>query len=342
MKDSSSKNTTGMEDYATKSSVSSLVRNDQDHHHDNSSRGDGDLNDDMMMEDGTRRSSTHSQSHEKEERVKIAGSESKYVFWARVTLFTVLLVVTCSICYAVFWFASAKEEEDFTTTFHEIATKVADTFQANAARRVGAIESFAVTIASNAKSMGQRWPNVTVDDYEERATHTLNLAEVISLMFIPIVTLEARKGWEAYSQEHQGWYKEGLALQKDANLVQTGKALDDEQTSIDILEGTWGSSPDGSVPEEIFRVNGTAAEAETGEGPYAPWWQFGTYIRLISFCIAASRLYYQKRKILTTAYLYTTTIRSTPFPTVYYSTSLSGSQSRQLQCSLASLSRAEH
>jgi hypothetical protein len=136
-----------------------------------------------------------------------------------------------------------------------------ESFQSNAARRLGAIENFAVTISSNAQSQGQKWPFVTIDDYELRANYTLDLAEVISIIFLPFVGIQDREQWETYSVQHQAWFNQGLALQGDV-----AKDQPDEQVSIDILQNTWPSpGPGNAIPEQIIRVNGTGVEVEKGK-----------------------------------------------------------------------------
>ena len=118
----------------------------------------------------------------------------------------------------------------------------------------------------------QTWPNVTVDDFERRLAYTLDLAAVVGIIFVPFVTNETRKGYEAYTVENQGWLKEGLALQGDQQEIAASQP--DELESIAIMEKTWGDSPNLTIPEQIFRVSGTGRSDETTEGPYAPFWQF--------------------------------------------------------------------
>ncbi|CAB9524962.1 Receptor-type guanylate cyclase gcy [Seminavis robusta] len=217
---------------------------------------------------------TTDEATETSDKINIAHSETRHVYRARIVMAVVLMLVAGIICGGVYYLTRKQEEEMFENAFLDLATKVADTFESMAARRLSAIESLAVTISSNAASRFQRWPNVTVDDFETRLSYTLDLAALVGIIFIPFITGETRKGWEEYSVQNQGWLKEGLSQQK---LATNGDNYL-EAESIEILEKTWGSSPNMTIPEEISKLSGTGIVEETGLGPYAPFWQLAPAI----------------------------------------------------------------
>lgn len=200
--------------------------------------------------------------------IEIASQERRRVSWMRVVLFLVMLATVVLVSFSAYYYARSEEQEEFETSFDDMAHKLASAFRTNAKRRVGAIQSLATTITSSAIAENQTWPNVTLADFEIRANYILDLAEVMSIMFWPFVTGDTRKGWEAYSVEHQGWYKEAMEVQGNIAAGQP-----DEEESIDIVESTWGSSPNGTIPEEINRLTGNGLEIDTEDGPYAPLWQ---------------------------------------------------------------------
>lgn len=100
----------------------------------------------------------------------------------------------------------------------------------------------------------------------------MDLADLVSIIFLPFVTKETRAGWEAYSYAHQEWFEEALNLQGDMARFEK-----DEYTSRTILESTWiRATPGMDFWPHINMLNGTELVYDTSENPlgYAPWWQF--------------------------------------------------------------------
>lgn len=97
------------------------------------------------------------------------------------------------------------------------------------------------------------WPNVTLDDFERRVTYTLDLAELVSIIFLPFVTKNTRAGWEAYSVANQHWYEEGLDFQGDVARYE-----EDEMETREILEQTWSRPTSGmDIWPQLNSLNGT-------------------------------------------------------------------------------------
>ncbi|CAB9514331.1 Receptor-type guanylate cyclase gcy [Seminavis robusta] len=213
--------------------------------------------------------------HSLDERVSIGTKESKAVCRMRMLLILVLVSVATLVSVGVFWYIRNKELEDFETEYYHHAHKLTTAFRANAARRVAAVESFATSITSLAKQADMTWPNVTIQDYEARASYVLELAAVMSIIFLPVVTNETREGWEAYSKETQGWLNASLAYQEprlpaDLNMTEQQlnlKAI--EAPPIGIVEGP-------EIRPFIFQFNITDGwQRDPGPGPiYVPWWQW--------------------------------------------------------------------
>lgn len=245
-------------------------------------------------------SSRHTE--EKGEQITIAKSEDRAVFYLRVVLFLVLLGVAACISGAVFWYSSDYEQDDFETQYLDHAHKVIEAFKSNGARRLRAIDSLAFGITDYALSSGETWPNVTIPNFERRVQYTLDLAEVLSITFLPIVTNVTREGWEEYSWEHQDWLLEGLALQQAV-----GEGGADEGESIELLNDIVDMADGLKISPKIIKIEGTGSVNETGPGvssyahlstipgcigdvlmttpfllflvtlivqPFAPWWQF--------------------------------------------------------------------
>ncbi|CAB9498696.1 Receptor-type guanylate cyclase gcy [Seminavis robusta] len=208
------------------------------------------------------------------ERVSIATSESKAVWYSRLALIAVLVLVAASVSFAVFYTNRANEQEDFETQYQDHARKIVSAFQSNAARRLKAMDSMAFGISSYAVDTNSSWPNVTIPDFEQRAQFSLDLADVISITLLPIVTNQTRLGWEEYSFQNQGWLTEGLEIQ--AIQAQAAEAADtaDEEESLALLDEIASNSDDLQISPKIIRIEGTGSVNETGPGPFVPWWQF--------------------------------------------------------------------
>ena len=139
---------------------------------------------------------------------ELARHETKAVQWLRVAVILVLIGTAFAVCAATFLFTRLSEAEDFKAAFHDEAARVVEAFRINADTRVGAIEVFAMTITSHAQFANQTWPFVTLPDFERRGMATSALAQVMSIIMVPLVTDETREAWEEYSVANQGWLAE--------------------------------------------------------------------------------------------------------------------------------------
>lgn len=189
--------------------------------------------------------------------------ETRHLFYTRALLLLVLISAAMAVSVLVYSSAREAEKEAFKDHFFETANNLAGALQDGAQQRILAIHSFANQVTSYALATNSSWPNVAIPDFERRAGYTLQLAEVASLVIIPIVTSEERRSWEEFSVDNEGWLADGLAVQ--------GIPKEDwDEESLNIVANTWGTTSGLHIPTEIFRINGTGRAPENGEGPYAP------------------------------------------------------------------------
>lgn len=203
-----------------------------------------------------------------EEKVDIATSETQQVMCLRATLFLASALVATFVSLAVYHSNKGSETIQFENYAMETCEKVTTSFQASASSRVSAVESLAKSISSNAAAQGLTWPNVTVPDFEERMALTLDLAQVMSITLLPLVTGENLDGWLDYSIANQGWFNESLQYGQAS-----GTNYSQWQDDIDVMEATMGSIPDNSIPEAVYQF-GSNTSANAHDGPFLPWWQF--------------------------------------------------------------------
>ena len=91
---------------------------------------------------------------------------------------------------------------------------------------------------------------------------------------IPVVTGEHLDGWNAYSNENQGWLQEGLDIQAAAGFNLTeDKPLLDQVVGPDYAMNT-AISPNVYYLAATIGAFNRAANSTTDVGPFLPWWQF--------------------------------------------------------------------
>lgn len=207
------------------------------------------------------------------EKIEIANNESKQVSYMRHILVLVLFLVATGVSAAVFLFSRESEQNEFETQYYDHAHKVTSSFRTNANMRLGAIESFAVSIASGAKSRGETWPNVTTPDFERKAEFIIELSSVMSLTIFPLVTTENRDGWGEYSGKSTDWIKQGLAYQEQRMSADFDFEKDQAAVAfVDlVMEGPL--NDDQWIRPYTFNL-GREGISPAKEGPFFPWWQF--------------------------------------------------------------------
>lgn len=219
--------------------------------------------DDAINESEHQTSYSNTSAVEEKESLSIGDAESKRLVLSRLAVMLVLVSVATAVSVTVFMSSHNAEYDSFRLHFYDVASKLSVEFSGGASRRITAIEGLSSQITSYAKATNSQWPYVVLPDFERRVHYTMELSDVLSIIFFPLVTTEERKSWEAFSVANQGWVQEGLDVQ--------GIPVEEwDQENIDITEYTFGSTPGLNISNEIFRITSTTPEDEKGEGPYAP------------------------------------------------------------------------
>lgn len=244
-------------------------------HAGNHPREDEDGEDDLhsvSIQEESRTATAAGEGTSRESEVVIANSETKTVGYLRLVLLLVLLGVAAMISFAGYWFTYLNQKEEFETKASEACQKVVSTFQQSAKRRLEAMHSLSTSIASNAAAQGQTWPNVTVPDFEQRMSDSLDLAAVLSIILLPIVTAENLAGWIEYSHQNQGWFLDSLAYQEESGL---NRSDPEWQKNIQEAESMIGHIPNDEVYNGVFQMNkhNESYDPETYNKTSIPWWQ---------------------------------------------------------------------
>jgi hypothetical protein len=134
------------------------------------------------------------------ERKTLASKENAAVFWVRGAVFLVLLGTAALVSSIVYLYTRNDQVQDFENAFEAHATKIVESFYETVERKLEAIDALSVTITSYAKSTGATFPNVTLPDFEIRASNSRVLSDSAVFNYQPVVTDETRLAWEAYTR----------------------------------------------------------------------------------------------------------------------------------------------
>jgi hypothetical protein len=136
--------------------------------------------------------------------------ETKALSLLRVMVIVVMLAACGLVSVSTFLYTRDKEEKEFESNYSEYASLVLNTFQDRIGLELAALDSLAADISSAARSTGSEWPAVTVPDFEMRGAKTHNLANVLSLMFLPVATVGTRSAWQDHTVRDQSWLQDSL------------------------------------------------------------------------------------------------------------------------------------
>ncbi|CAB9521492.1 Receptor-type guanylate cyclase gcy [Seminavis robusta] len=214
-------------------------------------------------------------------KFKLATKETRNVLILRIAVSFVLLCGALGISLTVFRYSRENEKQAFEQAFADSSRKLVDHFLLNAKRRVDAINNLATAITSHALSSPDRWPFVTIPNWERRVTGVLDQAQIISLTLMPIVTNETRPMWETYSVYKQEWFLESMTVRREEQVALKGEdtVARDEAESLTALEAVGdGLDKTFRINPSIYRIDGLNAAPETTDGPYLPVWQFAPSI----------------------------------------------------------------
>ena len=146
-----------------------------------------------------------SKSPEPKEQDKLAQTEDKAVWYLKLAVILVFVSVALVVCLGVYFGAKKGEEADFEDDFSDLSEKLVDSFQLAFRQRLGILEDFAYELTSFTLDTNTSWPFVTLPDYERRGGRAARLADLLSIMFLPIVHAQDRDQWEKYVPDNMGW-----------------------------------------------------------------------------------------------------------------------------------------
>eukprot|EP00978_Attheya_sp_CCMP212_P048814 scaffold578567_cov75-Attheya_sp.AAC.1 len=132
--------------------------------------------------------------------------ECRSVRWVKAGVVSLLLVLTALATILVYFFSTYNETDTFRLEFKNLALKVQDDVLRKLDMKVWTARTLSNIVSAHdgdAQMMNPSdWPNVTVTSFETQTKAMLLLCENSVIGFSPLITTQARDGWEAYATEH--------------------------------------------------------------------------------------------------------------------------------------------
>eukprot|EP00934_Nitzschia_sp_Nitz4_P005986 Nitzschia sp. Nitz4//scaffold53_size117307//369//2626//NITZ4_003750-RA/size117307-augustus-gene-0.89-mRNA-1//1//CDS//3329554145//5976//frame0 len=146
---------------------------------------------------------------------RIAANEDNAVNTTRRFVAFFLTACTISVACMVFFITKSYEQRLFEEDVRDFAAKTMTSIGSNLDHAIASVDSFAVSVVSNAKYANQTWPFVYIPDLGAKVARVLSTTKCTSMSMFTIVTEEQREEWDAFSLEMGPvWVEENLKVQK--------------------------------------------------------------------------------------------------------------------------------
>jgi hypothetical protein len=175
------------------------------------------------------------------EGTTIAKSETKNVGRLKVIVAFVLIASTIAVATIVYRYLSRNEETKFRDQFNDDGRKILASIGASLDKSFGMMDNLAVMIVANAKETNQTWPFVTLPNYGIRAAKLLLLMDAVLLTFLPVVSADNRRQWEAYAVDNNDWVNDCVSIQKSWDWY-NGPIVDHEE-EFGVIQDSNGDLP---------------------------------------------------------------------------------------------------
>ena len=208
----------------------------------------------------------HSENDNDDGDLVVASKENNAVWYLRILVFLLLFLVALVVCVSVYLVSKHAETKDFEEDFEDMGAKLVSSFESTLKQRFGILEEFAEDVTSYVqdsqaldvvehnstdviKGATPRWPFVALPNFEKRAGSSRGLADLFSLVLMPIVSETDRAAWDRFAVNNQGWRAEGIALQRGVPV---------EDVVIDPIHSS---------------IANFSMLPDISPGPYIPLWQ---------------------------------------------------------------------
>lgn len=203
-------------------------------------------------------SDRHISEREKEE--EIAREETRCVVYLRFLTFGFLLATASVVFCMIFVLLRAAEESKLEAKFHDNAGKLLEAIGTLFENILMDVDSFAVFITTQAKSMQEAtgndvsWPFVTFPNIAVQGSKLRALSKIFLFSIYHYIEHADRNAWENYTRANDGWVDQGIESQKSdptfrGNIVEEWNTLGQinfygqRAQDADFYIARWQSSP---------------------------------------------------------------------------------------------------
>lgn len=206
--------------------------------------------------------------HGKEEERKIlAEKERRAVTSLRIAVFVVLTSVAILVSVGVYFFMTDFQKNEFELQAVGYSERIVDAFQSSVESKLGSMETLAAALTSHSLSSGNKFPNVTLPNWEIHSANTRTLAETLAMLWTPLVTDENREGWEAYAAENYNWLGQSFLSEEEQRSRQ------DARYNLTKKSARYTQESEAKYNPIIFGIGDDTPLRPKGSGPFLPYWQ---------------------------------------------------------------------
>jgi class 3 adenylate cyclase len=205
------------------------------------------------------------------ERKTLAKKENKAVFWSRLLVILVLCTTAALVVTFVYNDMSGSQRDSFEVAFESDSLKIMESFHRSIRRMMDSCDALSIAYTSYALSSNSTFPNVTLPDYQIVAANSRVMSETVIFKYLPKVTDETRKGWEAYAVENRLQFNISTATEYKWIAYQNAQN-NQSHRHRNLLQNQ-------GFQDEITNLgeDGLAHPAPPGTGPYLPIWQHSPF-----------------------------------------------------------------
>jgi hypothetical protein len=144
----------------------------------------------------------------------LAKDETRSVNRVRIYVGAVIVLSTLTMALTFYFFVRNSEQKTFERSFTADANKVLNGIGDSVKANLAAMDSFASNMVSIAKQTNQTFPFVTIPKFAIKASKLLSLCHGFTLSTQPVVAVNQRTKWEAYTKQSHEWVNETKQIQQ--------------------------------------------------------------------------------------------------------------------------------
>lgn len=181
----------------------------------------------------------------------------------------VLLTSAAGVAFAVNRYTKSQEDNEFKEQFEIFSNKAIEAIRDNLEKQLSTLERFSLSVTTEARATGQKWPFVTVSDFEGRARLAMSQVNALSLLIYQLVPSNQRQAWKDYTAKNAGWKQDGIDFQLAGGYSENSIVAPPVQAvGVPPLDFSSG------IANDIYTFNERFENVvDESPGPWLPLWQ---------------------------------------------------------------------